>query len=121
VRIKGTINDRLAPIIKIDIEESKEQVETILDTGFNGELMLPEKIIESLNLEWCGKEDYLVASGEMITTDVYKGHLNWFGKRCAVEVMGTSAKQGLLGMQLLSSCIISINVPEKELFIVKIA
>jgi clan AA aspartic protease len=120
VRIKGVVSDKLAPIIKIDIEGSKEQIETILDTGFNGELMLPKKTIENLNLEWCGKEDYLVASGEMITTDVYKGYLNWFDKRCAVEVMATSAEQGLLGMQLLSSCIISINVPEKELFIEKV-
>lgn len=121
MRIKGIINDKLAPIIRIDIEGSKEQIETILDTGFNGELMLPKKTIEKLNLEWCGKEDYWVASGETITTDVYKGHLNWFGKTGTVEVMSTSADLGLLGMQLLSSCMISINVPEKELFIEKIA
>ena len=121
MRTKGIINDKLAPIIKIDVQESKEQIETILDTGFNGELMFPKKTIENLNLEWCGKEDYLVASGEMITTDVYKGHLNWFGKRYVVEVMATSADQSLLGMQLLKSCMISINVPEKELFIEKIA
>ena len=38
-----------SPVIELTIEEKK--IEMLLDTGFNGHIMLPQKIINELELE----------------------------------------------------------------------
>ena len=59
-----------SPIIELSIEGKK--IEFLLDTGFNGHIMLPKAIIEELDLEQIGISDYLTASGEEKLTNVYK-------------------------------------------------
>ena len=44
-----------------------EEIEAIIDTGFNGSLLLPIKIIERLNLEEIGTAHYAMADGAAIT------------------------------------------------------
>lgn len=117
MRIEGTFNDELFPQIEIDIEGAKDKIEVIVDTGFNGELMLPEEVIKELDLLWIMSEYYRVASGEIKVTEVYKGNLSWFSDKRAVEVMATQSDQGLLGMQLLTSCRLEMDVPAKTVFI----
>lgn len=115
MKVEGIINHKPAPIIEITLDGIK--VEVVLDTGFNGELMLSGPKIKRLGLEWVGKEDYFVASGERKTTDVYKGCLDWFGKKRIVAVMATRSKDSLLGMGLLGFCRVEINVPAKRVVI----
>ena len=61
------------PVIFMPIKEKK--IEFLVDTGFNGHIMLPQKLIDSLELEQIGYSDYLTASGEEKITNVYKAEL----------------------------------------------
>ena len=64
-----------SPTLELSIETRK--VEMLLDTGFNGHLMLPQIIIDELGLEQIGISDYLAASGEHTATKVYKGEIRF--------------------------------------------
>ena len=51
--IEGRINDRYEPVVTISLTaprgESRE-VEAVVDTGFNGFLVLPPELVEELDL-----------------------------------------------------------------------
>lgn len=48
-----------------------EEIEAIIDTGFNGSLLLPIKIIERLNLEEIGTAHYAMADGAATQTKTF--------------------------------------------------
>src|SRR3989344_922370 len=87
------------PIIKLSIDG--KEVDMLLDTGFNGQLMLPQKLIDKLRLKQIGISDYMTASGEGKLTKVYKGIVNLIDKKMNIVVLSTDADFSLAGMELL--------------------
>ena len=91
-----------SPFIEISIEGRK--IETLVDTGFNGHLMLPLHLIGELGLDLIGISDYLTASGDKNLTKVYKGKLNIFNDKIEVPILSTNSDVRLAGMELFSEC-----------------
>lgn len=100
MEIKGYFNEG-KPIVNIYLEGYKNPIDVIVDTGFNGELMLTEKKIKELSLSLIGDDEYMTASGEIVSTNVYMGLFHWFGRTRKVGVLATSGKSNLIGMELL--------------------
>ena len=96
---KGFINKNDYPIITLNLEN--QQIDVLIDTGFNGELMLPLSKIEKLNLKSVGDESYKTASGDVINTTFYFANLNWFNRNIKVGVLATTGENALLGMGLI--------------------
>ena len=55
-----------------------KNIEMLLDTGFNGHIMLPQAEIDELGLEQIGTSDYLTASGQSKMTKVYMAKIGFF-------------------------------------------
>ena len=87
------------PYLSITIEN--HPVKAIIDTGFNGELMLPETMIKKLNLNCIGDEIFSTASGDIINTSFYFANLKWFNRDIKVGVLSTKGDSALLGMGLI--------------------
>ncbi|MBI2652421.1 hypothetical protein HYX00_03050 [Candidatus Woesearchaeota archaeon] len=81
----------------------------LLDTGFNGHIMLPQTIIDELSLDQIGISDYSTASGDYIVTKVYKGKITFFNEELEVPVLSTDANFSLAGMELFHECKIVIE------------
>ena len=64
------------PVIELSVEGRK--IEMLLDTGFNGHIMLPKSIIREIALDQIGISDYLTASGDDKVTKVYRGQNRFF-------------------------------------------
>lgn len=86
-----------------------KEVNALLDTGFTGQLMLPEEIIDKLKLEQIGVSDYLMASGEGRVTNVYRGAMQFFNEEKEIIVLSTDADFSLAGMDLFHDCKIIIE------------
>lgn len=95
------------PVIVLAIESRK--VEALLDTGFNGHVMLPSAVIEELGLDQIGISDYLTASGDTKLTKVYVGKIMFLDKEIDVPVLSTDADFSLAGMELFHDCRIVIE------------
>ena len=67
-----------------------------------------------------GPEIFTTASGEEVNTRIYRGFINWFGRRTAVGVLATPGNQALVGTQLLASCKLKIDFPEEKVKITKL-
>ncbi len=96
-----------SPTIELAVEGRK--IETLLDTGFNGHIMLPCAIIKELGLDQIGISDYLTASGDTKPTKVYVGKIMFFDEEAEVPVLSTDADFSLAGMELFSDCRIVIE------------
>jgi len=91
-----------SPIIKISLEG--EEIPFLLDTGFNGHTMLPFSIIKKLKLKQIGFSDYITATGDYQTTQVYLCKILFFDKEIDIPVLSTSTEFTLAGMGLFHDC-----------------
>ena len=71
--------------------------------------MLPQKLIDKLNLEQIGFSDFTIASGEEKQTKIYKAEIELFDKKEEISVLSTEADFCLTGMELFHKCKIVIE------------
>ncbi len=106
-----------SPFLQIDVEG--KEVEALLDTGFNGHLMLPQIIIDELALDQIGISDYITASGGRNLTKVYKGKVMFLDEHVDIPILSTEAKIVLAGFALFKNCRIVIDMKKELLEISK--
>ena len=95
------------PVINLNVKG--RDIEMLLDTGFNGYIMLPKSMINKLALEQIGISDYLTASGQGKITNVYITRVRFFEDEIEVVVLSTDADFSLAGMELFHECRIVIE------------
>ena len=95
------------PVITLVINGNN--IEVLLDTGFNGFIMLPSNIIKNLKLKQIGISDYLTASGEERITGVFIATIQFFNEEIEIPVLSTDADFSLAGMELFHDCKIVIE------------
>jgi clan AA aspartic protease len=101
--ITGVVTDDRQALIRLIVRgpAGKEQeVEAIIDTGFDGWLSLPSSIISSLGLMWRRRGRALLADGSESIFDIYDAIVIWDGeaRRIPVDQAETTP---LVGMSLL--------------------
>ncbi len=106
-----------SPVIELSIEGRK--IETLLDTGFNGHIMLPAPVIMELALDQIGTSDYLTASGDHKETKIYKGSLMFLNEMKDVPILSTDSDFSLAGMELFKDCKIVIERSKDIVKVVK--
>jgi clan AA aspartic protease len=86
-----------------------QELEAIIDTGFDGWLSLPSSVIAELGLEWRQRGRAFMADGNECVFDIYEGAVIWDGRirRVAVHEAETVP---LVGMSLLEGYELTIQV-----------
>lgn len=62
------------------------QIDTVVDTGFDGWLTLPAEIIRTLELEYRNQSRAILADGREIQFGVYHAFLEWDGAKRRIVV-----------------------------------
>ncbi len=97
--IQGTVSDTGVPTISLSIA-GQEWVATI-DTGFNGDLELPETLREALNPQYIGEVTSILAGGQTIKEELYQVNFFFDGKMIPAEVTFVVDSDILIGTHLL--------------------
>jgi len=130
---KPTISEVEAPFLPIKIyNETKknvypqnEAVDALIDTGYDGYLIIPSRIFSDLKLFSSRIPQDEVMKAETVTGDTIElitafGHLELpdLNLIFSIEIDTTSyCSEILIGRRLLESLIIKLNGPEKKLII----
>ncbi|KAF0132699.1 MAG: hypothetical protein FD145_1586 [Candidatus Saganbacteria bacterium] len=119
--MKGYINSNFEPVIKIGIINDGKlfKFDAIIDTGFNGFISIPHKIIENTSWQFIGYEAYELASGEIIKDKVYLGDIILAGKRKYTYILSNKTDDILAGTKLFADKVLSINFKTKKLEIIE--
>jgi len=85
------------------------ELELVIDTGFNGWMSLPSKLVSELGLTWRRRGRGELADGSETIFDVYEATVVWEGQLRRVWVDDIDAAP-LLGMSLLNGHELTIQV-----------
>ncbi len=97
--ICGTVSVDGVPTINLSIA-SRDWITTI-DTGFNGDLELPELLRHSLNARYIGQMTSALAGGQTIEEAIYVVDFPFDGKLIQAEASFVASHQILIGTHLL--------------------
>ena len=102
--ITGVVTSNLEAVIRLEVRgphHAEQEVEAVIDTGFNGWLSLPGSLVEQLGLPWLTRGRVILADGSEQECDVYAATVIWNGqsRRAGVDAAETDP---LVGMSLLN-------------------
>ena len=91
---------------------STESISFVIDTGYTAEMMLPQNVIERLNLPLADYDDVDVAvtlaDGSTAVSRLYVANVSWHDRLLNVEVDNISPEP-LIGMGLLRGSNLSVD------------
>lgn len=77
------------------------EIEAWIDTGFNGDLVVPQQQISDLELPLTGTAIATLADGSEVALKRYACRIDWFGEERDLEVVANDGGSPLLGVGLL--------------------
>jgi clan AA aspartic protease len=110
--IIGVVTDRREAVIRLKVRGpagQDQEIEAIIDTGFDGWLSLPSSIIVQLGLTWRQRGRALLADGSESVFDIYEATVDWDGEARRIPV-DEAETVPLVGMALLEGCELVVQV-----------
>lgn len=110
--IEGVVRDLNLAIVPLEVLGAGSQrqiIETVIDTGFTGELTLPGKVIHAMGMLSIGTRRAELANGVVVEFDLYAARVMWHGKERDVSALDADAGT-LIGMALLEDSRLTIDV-----------
>lgn len=110
--ITGIVTDRREAVIRLKVHGptgQDQEIEAIIDTGFDGWLSLPSSIIAQLGLTWRQRGRALLADGSESVFEIYEATVDWDGepRRIPVDEAETFP---LVGMSLVEGYELTVQV-----------
>ena len=115
---KGFVTESLETVLTIELSNGS-QIECLLDTGFNGFLLLPRKFVEDNSLHFVGRESVIMVEQNTTEVDIASGEINWFGSPLSVRILVSETDESLIGTQLLIDSLLEIDYKNRVVKITK--
>jgi predicted aspartyl protease len=93
----------------------------IIDTGFNGDLELPEALRATVRPRFIGRISSALAGGQRIEEDVYLVDSPFDGRTIHAETTFVPGNEILIGTQLLRPYRLEIHFPERTVLLHRVA
>jgi clan AA aspartic protease len=101
----GKVDNSGRALLSVELRSSvlstTEELDVWVDTGFTGDLVLPQVLIDELQLPKSGSVDAILADGSQIELNTYTCVIKWFGVERQLEVIANDGDYPLLGVGLL--------------------
>ncbi len=115
--IEGIITEDGVPAIEVEIGSQRWQA--IIDTGFNGELELPERLRSHANAQFVGRAASLLAANQRIEEDVFLADFPFDGRIVRVQATFVDGDEILIGTRMLRDYRLRIDFPARTVAIEK--
>lgn len=105
--LKGRVNRQGEPVISIQLILRDRPI--IIDTGFNGYLSVPRRLLTGSKWLAIGTEKFEIATGSVVEQEIFLGEISFDGKRGPVYSVATEAQDILIGTKLLRGKSLVVN------------
>lgn len=118
MQIDGYFNVPDEPVLGLDVGSS--QIEFLVDTGFNGGLIIPEQMTAGLDIKYDrGLEEFRTANEATFLASAASVEITWFGKAIRVPVATTEeVTEAILGGKMLKDCRLIIDYRQRTVSII---
>lgn|SRR5574341_1493963 len=96
----GSVNAQLEAWLRVRTANG-ETIDSLVDTGFNGSLMLPRSDATRLNLSVLGRVPVIGVGRARFVADIAELEVEWLGRNRAVEVIISDGDDSLIGTGML--------------------
>jgi len=93
----------------------KIKIETLIDTGFSGELCLPKSLIKGADLKLIDTTLAEMANGELVEFNIYKAKILFDDQIKEVAVFDTKSEEALIGTGLLADKSLTIDFVNRRI------
>jgi clan AA aspartic protease len=113
--INGIITADGVPVIKVEVGGQRWQA--IIDTGFNGELELTERLRSHVNAQFVGRATSLLAANQRIEEDVFLVDFPFDGRMARAQATFVDGDEILIGTRMLREYRLRIDFPARTVTI----
>ena len=117
----GFIDEDLRALIRIKVglphSSNAKDITVWIDTAFNGSLVLPEAIVDELQLPQQSTAEAILADGKKVELATFGCGVEWFGKSYTTQVTSNASQYGLLGTVFLEGRKLIIDYNAKSVTI----
>lgn len=110
--IEGAVNDAYEAVVALSLqgpEGQAQDIEAVIDTGYNGFLTLPPRLIDDLGLPFAYMGQAFLANDAEVDFDVHYVTVLWDGQPRDIEADATGSTP-LVGMLLLDKHNLNIDI-----------
>jgi len=114
--LKGRVNRYGEPVISIQLilRNRLANLTAVIDTGFNGYLNVPRRLLRQSKLLAIGTEKFEIATGALVEQEIYLGQVIFDGQRSPVYTVATEAQDILIGTKVLRRKTLVVNFRTKQ-------
>jgi clan AA aspartic protease len=117
--MNGFVDSAGRALLEIDLKRARDtpafRVTAWIDTGFTGDLVLPQTLIEELSLPLIGTVGAVLADGSYTAMEAYECFIEWFDELQRLEIVANDGKHALLGVGLLLDRELQIDYRSKTI------
>jgi clan AA aspartic protease len=118
--LKGKVDSNFDSVIPVDLWKNKSftSFEVTIDTGFNGDLVLPQSLISELGFTYLYSTKIDLVGNTTKEVDFFKGQIKWLsGEIISIEIIADESF--LIGTNLLRHGKLLIDYQSNEVLITK--
>ena len=104
----GVVQENLFATIPIEFSNGSV-INCLIDTGFQGTLMLPKQFAEDNSLEILGQETFIAAERTQIQINSAIAEIKWFEDQFEVPIFVSNSDDALIGVEMLIDTILEID------------
>src|SRR5690606_21600235 len=103
-RMTGTVDSYVRALLSVEVATDESAAAEVLDvwvdTGFTGDLVIPQTEIDRMGLQKCGTIEGVLADGTTGRFRKYACWVEWFNERKLVEAVANDGDYPLLDVGL---------------------
>ena len=111
--IVGSVTEAGVPVVPFPVAD--QEWRATIDTGFNGDLELPEPLRPFVNARFIGRTRFLLAAGQTAIEDTFLVSVPFDGETVVAETTFSSASEVLVGTGMLKAHRLEIHFPNRLL------
>jgi clan AA aspartic protease len=105
---KGIVNENLEAVLMVKFS-NQSKIECVLDTGFNGSLLLPRKFVENNSMLFIGPEQVDLVEGISTEIDTALAEVDWLGDSFSIRIFVSETNEALIGVEMLIDSVLEID------------
>lgn len=117
--LQGRVTRHGEPVVSIQLllRRRPTTCSAVVDTGFNGYLSVPRRLLLQGGWQAIGTEKFEIATGAIVEQEIYLGEAIFDGTQSPVYTVATEAQDILIGTKLLRGKILTVNFKTKQVTI----
>lgn len=105
---KGFVTEDAEAVLRVELSDGSS-IDCILDTGFNGNLILPKSFVEKFTSVISLRVQIELAEGKTAEVGMTPIDIKWLGDEFSINILVSDTDESLIGTEMLIDSVVEID------------